>query len=301
MLIVTMITFFLINLAPGGPTGAMRMEASPEERQAIIERLGLDQPVIVRYGQWLGDALQGDLGTSFNSSEPVIKRIFDRLPYTIELTVFTVIFSVTIGIIIGVISAIKRGRAQDHFINFSSVIGLSVPSFWLGLMFILLFSVELKWLPASGVGPRGEAFDLVTYLKHIIMPVIILSMTILPNIVRFTRSSMLEVISQNYIRTIRAKGAKEFIVLYIHALRNALIPVITVIGVLIPRLLSGAVITETIFGWTGIGSLIIEAANSRDYPLVMGITVVITLVVVLSNLVVDLVYSKVDPRVKNLA
>ncbi|RWZ54611.1 ABC transporter permease [Halobacillus fulvus] len=301
MFIVTVITFFLINLAPGGPTGVMRMDASPEERQAIVERLGLDEPVLVRYVQWVGNAVQGDLGTSFNSSEAVVDRIADRLPYTIELTVFTIIFSVIAGIILGVISALKRGKAADHVINFSSVIGLSVPSFWLGLMLILLFSVELGWLPSSGVGPRGADFDFAGWASHLAMPVLILSTTVLPNIVRFTRSSMLEVLSQNYIRTARSKGAKEFIVLYVHSLRNALIPIISIIGVLIPRLLSGAVITEAIFGWTGIGTLIIEAANGRDYPLIMGITVVITLVVIVSNLLVDIIYSQVDPRVKNMA
>ncbi|MGN8646258.1 ABC transporter permease [Gracilibacillus sp. HCP3S3_G5_1] len=300
LLLVTIITFFLINLAPGGPTGTVRMEASPEDRQAIIERLNLDDPIHIRYMDWLRNAIQGDLGVSFNTSEPVIQRIAERLPYTIELTIITLIFSIAAGIVLGVISAIKRGKVQDHLINFSSVIGLSIPSFWLGLMLILLFSVELNWLPSSGVGPRGDDFDLLGYLQHIAMPMVILSMTILPNIVRFTRSSMLEVISQNYIRTARAKGAKELIVLYVHALRNALIPVISMIGVLIPRLLSGAVIIETIFGWTGIGTLIIEAANGRDYPLVMGITVVITVVVIICNLLVDLVYSQVDPRVKNV-
>ncbi len=167
-------------------------------------------------------------------------------------------------------------------------------------MLILLFSIQLGWLPSSGVGARGADFDLMNWIVHLIMPVLILSTTVLPNIVRFTRSSMLEVVSQNYIRTVRAKGAKESIVIYVHALRNALIPVITIIGVLIPRLLSGAVITEAIFGWPGIGTLIIEAAQSRDYPLVMGVTLVITVIVVLSNLLVDLVYSKVDPRVKNI-
>ncbi|WP_245637811.1 ABC transporter permease [Cytobacillus solani] len=200
----------------------------------------------------------------------------------------------------GVLSAIKRGKAQDHIINFMSVIGLSVPAFWLGLMLILLFSITLGWLPSSGVGSRGADFDLWGWISHLILPVLILTTTVLPNIVRFTRSSMLEVISQNYIRTVRAKGAKESIVLYVHALRNALIPVVTIIGVLIPRLLSGAVITEAIFGWTGIGTLIIEAARGRDYPLVMGVTVMITIVVVVCNLFVDLVYSRIDPRVKNV-
>lgn len=300
LLIVTVITFFLINLAPGGPASTMRMEASPEERQAMIEKLGLDQPIYVRYIDWITNAVQGDLGISFTSSEPVIQRIIERLPYTIELTVFTIIISVIIGILLGVLSAIKRGKAQDHIINFMSVIGLSVPAFWLGLMLILLFSITLGWLPSSGVGSRGADFDLWGWISHLILPVLILTTTVLPNIVRFTRSSMLEVISQNYIRTVRAKGAKESIVLYVHALRNALIPVVTIIGVLIPRLLSGAVITEAIFGWTGIGTLIIEAARGRDYPLVMGVTVMITIVVVVCNLFVDLVYSRIDPRVKNV-
>ncbi|MED3549925.1 ABC transporter permease [Cytobacillus praedii] len=300
LLIVTVITFFLINLAPGGPASTMRMEASPEERQAMIEKLGLDQPIYVRYIDWITHAVQGDLGISFTSSEPVIQRISERLPYTIELTVFTIIISVIVGILLGVLSAIKRGKAQDHIINFMSVIGLSVPAFWLGLMLILLFSITLGWLPSSGVGSRGADFDLWGWISHLILPVLILTTTVLPNIVRFTRSSMLEVISQNYIRTVRAKGAKESIVLYVHALRNALIPVVTIIGVLIPRLLSGAVITEAIFGWTGIGTLIIEAARGRDYPLVMGVTVMITIVVVVCNLFVDLVYSRIDPRVKNV-
>lgn len=300
LLLVTIITFFLINLAPGGPASTMRMDASPEERQAMIEKLGLDQPVHIRYLDWIKNALQGDFGVSFTSSEPVIQRIADRLPYTIELTIFTIIISVILGIFFGVVSAIKRGKAQDHVINFVSVIGLSVPAFWLGLMLILLFSINLGWLPSSGVGDRGENFNLWGWISHLILPVLILTTTVLPNIVRFTRSSMLEVVSQNYIRTARAKGAKESIVLYVHALRNALIPVITIIGMLIPRLLSGAVITEAIFGWTGIGTLIIEAARGRDYPLVMGVTVVITIVVVLCNLIVDLLYSRIDPRVKNV-
>lgn len=300
LFLVTVITFFLINLAPGGPSSVMRMDASPEERQAMVEKLGLDQPVLVRYVDWLKNALQGDLGISFTSSEPVIQRIAERLPYTIELTLFTIAISVIVGIFFGVLSAIKRGKAQDHVINFISVIGLSVPAFWLGLMLILLFSVTLGWLPSSGVGARGADFNLWGWISHLILPVLILTTTVLPNIVRFTRSSMLEVISQNYIRTARAKGAKESVVLYIHALRNALIPVVTIVGMLIPRLLSGAVITEAIFGWTGIGTLIIDAARGRDYPLVMGVTVVITIVVVLSSLIVDLLYSRIDPRVKNV-
>ncbi|GAK12166.1 ABC transporter permease [Geomicrobium sp. JCM 19039] len=301
LFIVTVITFFLINLAPGGPSGVMRMDASESERQAMIERYGLDDPVVVRYGEWIFNAVQGDFGTSFSSNQPVVERVLERIPYTIELSLFTLALAISIGIVLGVISAIKRGTIADYSINFISVIGLSVPAFWLALMLIQWFSIQLGWLPSSGVGARGENFDLLNWLSHLLLPVLILSTTILPNIVRFTRSSMLEVISQQYIRTVRAKGAGERTVIYVHALRNALIPVITMIGVLIPRLLSGAVITEAIFGWPGIGTLILEAAQSRDYPLVMGVTVIITSVVILSNLIVDLVYSKIDPRVKNIS
>lgn len=226
-----------------------------------------------------------------------MSRIMERMPYTLQLAFWTILISVVLGIVLGIIAAQKRNKWQDYLINFGSVIGLSVPSFWMAIMFILLFSVQLGWLPSSGTGDS----TLWGQFSSSIMPVIILSTATLPTIVRFTRSSMLEVISQNYIRTSRAKGLKERVVIYQHALRNALIPVISIIGVLIPRLLSGAVIVESVFGWPGIGRLIVEAAQGRDYNLVMGVTVVVTIIVVISNFIVDIIYSKVDPRVKNLS
>src|SRR5690625_439708 len=257
----------------------MRMDSTEEERIAMMKKLGLDEPISVRYVKWLGNAIKGDLGISLSSNQPVIKRIGERFPHTIELTLLTLGVSIIIGIIFGVISAVNRNSWVDYIMNFFSVIGLSVPAFWLGIMLILLFSVNLGWLPSSGIGTD----NLADRLKHLIMPVIILSTTTLPNIVRFTRSSVLSVISQNYIRTARAKGASEFVVIYWHALRNALIPVVSIIGVLIPRLLSGAVITEAVFGWPGMGRLIIEAAQGRDYNLVMGVTVIVTIIVIISN------------------
>lgn len=296
ILIVTILTFFLMNLAPGGPSSMMRMDATDAEREAIAEQLGLNDPVIVRYGNWLGNALKGNLGQSLSSGQDVTERIIERLPYTLQLAIWTIVLSVVIGIIVGIISANNRNTWKDHSINLGSVIGMSVPSFWLAIMFILLFSVQLHWLPSSGVG-GGSLWD---QFKSSIMPVIILSTATLPTIVRFTRSSMLEVVSQNYIRTSRAKGVKERNVVYSHALRNALIPVISIIGVLIPRLLSGTVIVESVFGWPGIGRLIVEAAQSRDYNLVMGVTVFVTIIVVISNFLVDIIYSRVDPRVKNM-
>ncbi|MBB6453744.1 peptide/nickel transport system permease protein [Salirhabdus euzebyi] len=296
VLIVTIITFFLMNLAPGGPSSMMRMDATEAEREAIAEQLGLNDPVIVRYGSWLINAFQGDLGLSLSSGQPVLDRIVERFPHTFNLAIWTVFFSVIIGIVLGIISAKNRNTWKDHLINFGSVIGLSVPSFWLAIMFILLFSVNLQWLPSSLV--TGDS--IWDTIKMYIMPVLILSTATLPTIVRFTRSSMLEVVSQNYVRTARAKGLKERTVVYSHALRNALIPVISIIGVLIPRMLSGTVIVESVFGWPGMGRLIVEAAQARDYNLVMGVTVVVTILVVLSNFIVDIIYSKVDPRVKNI-
>ncbi|MCQ6530421.1 ABC transporter permease [Bacillus mycoides] len=294
--IVTVLTFFLINLAPGGPSSLMRMDATAEEREALIERMGLDKPVIIRYGEWLGDTIQGDFGVSLTSGQPVIQRVAERFPHTLELAAYTLIFSIVVGVILGIISAIRRNSVSDYSINFFSAIGLSIPSFWLAIMLIYLFSVVLQWLPSSGVGSG----NIIERFKYLLMPVLILSTTTLPTIVRFTRSSMLEVISQNYVRTARAKGAKELAVIYWHALRNALIPVVTIIGVLIPRLLGGAVITETVFGWPGMGRLIVEAAQGRDYNLVMGVTVIVTIIVILSNFIVDIIYSRIDPRVKNM-
>ena len=296
VLVVTVITFFLINVAPGGPASIMRMDATAQQRAALTERLGLDQPVPVRYARWLRDALHGDLGRSLGTGQPVLQRVGERIPYTLRLAALTLLVSVGVGIVLGITSAIRRGTWIDHVVNVLTVLGLSTPVFWLAIMLILLFSVNLGWLPSSGTGVGRPPCDSIRYL---IMPVFVLSTTTLPTIVRFTRSSMLEVLSQNFIRTARAGGLKESTVVYRYALRNALIPVVSVIGVLIPRMLSGAVITEAVFGWPGMGRLILEAAQGRDYPLVMGVTVVTTLVVVVSNFVVDIAYSWIDPRIHN--
>lgn len=296
LLIVTLVTFLLINLAPGGPSSTMRMDATAEERQALIVKMGLDKPIVSRYVTWVKNASQGDLGTSLSSGQPVVQRVQERFPNTLILASWTLLFSVVIGIILGVTGALRRNKATDHFINFISIIGLSVPSFWLAIMLMFLFSVTLQWLPSSGLGSQG----ILDQFKHMIMPVLILSTTTLPTIVRYTRSSMLEVINQNYIRTARAKGVKEFVIIYSHALKNALIPVVTIIGVLIPRLLGGAVIVESVFGWPGMGRLIVEAAQGRDYNLVMGVTVIVTFIVIVTNLFIDLLYSKIDPRVSNM-
>jgi peptide/nickel transport system permease protein len=296
--IVATFTFFLINLAPGGPSVVTRMDATQAERQVLLERYGLDKPVVVRYGQWIGNALTGDLGVSLSSSQPVARRIAERFPNTLLLATVTLTVSVLGGVFLGVLAALRRNSWIDYAAGFLSVIGLSLPAFWLGIMLILLFSVNLHWLPSSGVASSGGGFNLADRLAHLALPVLVLSTSTLPSIVRFTRSAMVETLAQDYLRTARAKGLSGFRLVTGHALRNAMIPVITMIGVLIPRLMGGAVVTETVFGWPGLGQLIVDAANGRDYPLVMGVTVVVTVIVVLTNLFVDILYARIDPRIR---
>jgi peptide/nickel transport system permease protein len=298
LVLVSAITFFLVNLAPGGPSALMRMDATPEQREAIARRFGLDQPVPVRYVEWLGGAVHGDFGTSMLTQEPVLNRIADRLPNTLTLSVLALGLSIVLGIPMGVISALRRGTTEDYALATFSLLGLSIPAFWLGIMLILTFSVNFQILPSSGLATTGADFSLSDRLQHLIMPTLVLATTVLPTVVRFTRSAMLEVLGQDYIRTATAKGLNHVRVNYVHALRNALVPVISVIGTLIPRLVGGAVVTEAVFGWPGMGRLAVEAANGRDYPLIVGITVVVAAVVVVTSLVVDLAYTWIDPRIR---
>ncbi|MBO8142218.1 MAG: ABC transporter permease [Firmicutes bacterium] len=298
MLFVTAITFFLVNLAPGGPAVMMRMDATAEQRQVWISRLNLDMPVHLRYLHWLKDAVRGDLGRSVNDNREVTGLIAQRLPNTMLLSVTALAISVVVGIPMGILSAIRRNSIWDYAFSVISVAGLSVPAFWFAIMLILLFSVTLNWLPSSGVATVGMGFSLTDRLRHLIMPVIVLSTTALPFIVRFTRSAMLGILQEDYVRTARAKGLGERTVYYSHALKNALIPVITQIGLLIARLVGGAVITESVFGWPGMGRLAVEASHARDFTVIMGVTVVIAAVVVIINILVDLAYTWVDPRIR---
>lgn len=296
--LVSAITFLLVNLAPGGPSSLMRMDATPEQREALTRRLGLDQPVLVRYGQWLGGALRGDLGISLSSTEPVSQRIAQRLPNTLTLTVVALVISIVLGIPLGVTAALQRNRIPDFAIALISVLGVSVPAFWLGIVLILALSVNLNWLPSSGITSSGSEGDLVDRIQHLVMPSIVLSTTVLPYVVRFTRSALLDVLGQDFVRTATAKGLARVHVIYGHALRNALIPVVSIVGTLVPRLVGGAVVTEAVFGFPGMGRLAVEAANGRDYPLIVGITVVVAAVVVTSSFLVDMAYTWLDPRIR---
>lgn len=298
LVLVSAITFLLVNVAPGGPASLMRMDATPEQREALAHRLGLDQPLAVRYLLWLGGAFHGDLGTSLSSTEPVSLRIAQRLPNTLELAAAALVISIACGIPLGVLAALKRNSTPDVLIALVSIFGLSVPAFWLGIVLILVLSVELNWLPSSGVTSSGGEADLLDRLVHLLMPALVLSTTVLPFVVRFTRSALLEVLGQEYVRTATAKGLSHVRVVYGHALRNALVPVVSVVGTLVPRLMGGSVVTEAVFGWPGMGRLAVEAANARDYPLIVGITVVISAIVVLTSFLVDVAYTWLDPRIR---
>lgn len=291
------LTFFFVNLAPGGPSSIMRFDVSAEQREALIKRMGLDKPVTQRYVEWATGALRGDFGTSLLTDEPVTQRIGERLPNTLTLAGAALVLSIAIGIPMGLIQALRRGSGLDHLLSLFSAIGLAVPVFWLGIVLILVFAVSLRVLPSAGV--TGISDDTIAErLRHLVLPAIALTTTTLPTIVRFMRSAALDVLHEDYIRTAASKGLAPRVVVTRHALRNALIPVVSAVGALIPRLLGGTVVTESVFSWPGLGRLALEAAQGRDYPLITGLTVVVAAVAVASSLLVDLAYTRIDPRLR---
>lgn len=297
LLVVSTLTFVMVTLAPGGPEVMMTMESTPEQRAALARQLGIDQPLPVRYVKWMASAVRADFGRSFGDRRNVNEVIGERLPNTLLLGGAALMISIVIGIPAGIVSATRRYSSVDHVVTFFSFIGVSVPVFWFAILMILLFTVRLDWLPASGMATPGIPFMLADRLTHLVLPALALATTTLPNLSRFMRSALIEEIGQDYVRTARAKGLPGRQVLSRHAIRNAMIPVVTLLGIIIPRLVGGAVITETIFGWPGMGQLAVAATIGRDFPLIMGLTVVVAIVVILSNLLVDLTYGWLDPRI----
>jgi peptide/nickel transport system permease protein len=291
------LTFFFVNLAPGGPASVMRFDVTAEQREALIKRMGLDRPVTQRYVEWVTGAVRGDFGISLLTDEPVTQRIGERLPNTLTLAGAAFVLSVTLGIPIGLIQALRRGSPLDHVLSFFSAVGLAVPVFWLGIVLILIFSVSLRVLPSAGV--TGITTDtLFDRAQHLVLPAVVLASTVLPTIVRFMRSAAIEVLHEDYIRTAESKGLGPRVVVTRHVLRNALVPVVSALGALVPRLLGGAVVTEAVFSWPGLGRLALEAAQGRDYPLITGLTVVAAAVAVGTTLLVDVAYTRIDPRVR---
>ena len=288
---VSFIVFGLLELSPGDPArNILGTNASPEEVTALREEMGLNDPFLVRYGRFLKDlVLHGDLGDSYISRTPVVEEIASREGYTFKLAVFAIIIAIVIGIPFGIISAVKQYSLFDNITMVFALLGICMPVFWLGLLLILLFSVHLGWLPSSG-------FDT---LPQMILPSIALAAQSVSVITRMTRSSMLEVVRQDYIRTVRAKGQKEKVVIMRHALGNALIPILTTIGTQFGQLLGGAVMTEVIFSIPGVGRLMVDSIMMRDTPMVMGCILFVAVAFAIVNLIVDLLYSFVDPRIKS--
>lgn len=286
---VTVIVFSIMHFAPGCPVMLMLgPEAPVEAAEALRARLGLDDPVHVQYLRWAGGVLRGDLGQSIRGHQPVLDAIWLRIPATLELTVAAMILSLLIAIPAGVISAIKQNSLLDNSCMVIAVFGTSMPVFWLGLMLMLIFSFYLGWTPISG---RGN-------IEHLILPAITLGMFQTALVARLTRSSMLEVIRQDYIRTARSKGLVERIVIIKHALKNALIPVVTIVALQLPILLGGAVITETVFAWPGMGRFMVMSIFNRDFPVVQGIVLIMAIFVILGNLLADILYTYLDPRIR---
>ena len=273
------------------------MSATAEQREALIRAMGLDRPVAERYVAWLGAAVHGDLGSSLASDQPVAGLIADRLPNTLTLAGGALLLSCVVGIPMGILQALRRNTWLDHVLSLLSAIGLAIPVFWLGIVLILVFAVSLHLLPSSGLASAsGGSID--DRLLHLVLPTIALATTILPTVVRFMRSSLLEVLGTEYMRTADGKGLPGRTVLRRHGLPNALMPVLSALGALIPRLLGGTVVTEAVFGWPGMGRLALDAANGRDYPLVTGIAVVVAALAVATTVLVDLAYTRLDPRVR---
>lgn len=294
---VVLAVFLMLKLTPGDPAAALLgVQATPEELARVRHAMGLDRPWFVQFGIWLWDALQGDLGQSYISKKPVTELILTRLPVTLELTLFSLLMAVLIGVPAGIISAARRYSALDYSITGLALFGVSMPSFWFAILLILLFSLRLGWLPASGYTPWSAG--VWPHIQSLLMPGISLGLFLMGALARFSRASMIDTLVQDYVRTARAKGLGRRAVLLTHALKNALIPTVTVIGVQFGALLGGAIIIETIFAFPGVGTVLLVAVNQRDYPVVMGVTLVIAIAFTLTNLLVDILYTWIDPRIR---
>lgn len=307
LIAISMAVFAMMQLTPGGPLARFENDPTVTEAdlQALRHRLGLDQPLPVRYLKWLSNALHGDLGQSYITHQPVLTLISERLPNTLRLTITSLLLTLVLTIPIGVLAAVKQYSLFDHILTLLTFAGQSIPIFWFGLLLILVFYVWLDnpltgrpLFPAGGVYSVGKEGDFLDGLWHMVLPVTMLSLAWVSWHTRFLRASMLDVMRQDYLRTARAKGLRERIVVLRHGLRNALIPLTTIVALDVPFLFAGAIYTETIFSWPGMGRLFYQSAMRRDYPVLMAVVMITAVLVVLSNLLADLVYALLDPRIR---
>jgi peptide/nickel transport system permease protein len=297
MYIVATMVFFLTRLAPGDPAALMLGDqASLTDIEELRRTYGLDQPIVVQYLLWLKEVVRGNLGQSIFLQRSVLQAISERAEPTFFLALFSILIAAAIGVPAGIISAVWRGWKVDQVVSAGAMLAASIPSFWLGLLFIQFFSVRMGLFPVAGYGPPGAAFT--ERLYHLLLPASVLGIVNSALITRFTRGSMLDVLSEDYVRTARAKGLSEARVVLRHGLGNALVPIITVVGLTAALLVGGAIVTETVFGLPGIGNLVVSAVLRRDYPVIQGALIVIAGIYVLINLSIDIIYTLVDPRVK---
>ena len=298
LLLVVTATFFLIQLAPGQLSILTDPNMDPEVVATIERRFGLDQPGYVQYARWMGRLVQGDMGSSLVFGRPVLDMILDRLPATLLLGFSALLITVLVGIPSGIIAARWPNSPLDQVLSFGGILGLATPNFWLGILLIILFSVRLGWLPGAGMQTIGQPFSVLDRLSYLILPATVLATSTTAELMRYTRSSWLEIINQDFVRSARSKGLSERVVHNKHILKNALIPVITILGLSLPRLVGGSAIIESLFSWPGIGSMAVNAAVGRDTTLILGTTIFVSVAVIVSNLVIDTLYGFIDPRIR---
>lgn len=297
---ITVLSFALMKSAPGGPLSIYREnpDFDPNDIAQLEQQLGLNDPLPFQYLKWVGSLARFDWGYSYATHEPVIKRVGDRLPATFLLMGSAYLLTLLIAIPVGVLAALRQYSRFDYVATTGAFFGISMPVFWFGLLMMLTFAVQLRWLPTSGMATVGADFDLVDRVRHLVMPATVLALVSAAGYSRFIRGSMLEVIHQDYIRTARAKGLRERLVVMRHAFKNAALPFVTLLALDIPDLFTGAVVTETIFAWPGMGRLYIESLTRLDYSVLMAILTVSAVLLILSNLLADLLYAYLDPRIR---
>jgi len=293
--------YLIITIAPGSPVTHLR--GVPDLDTSVIAQreaqLGIDQPFLIQYTTWLGRVLRMDLGLSFDSARrPVVDLIRERMPATVILSIASIVLGWGIGIPVGILSARYQYSLFDYVITFLSFVGISIPSFFFGLALLYVCALKLNILPAGGFFLAGESHTLLGYLRYLFLPSLTLGLSSIASVARYMRASILEVINEDYLRTARAKGLQENIVIYKHALRNALLPILTLMGLMIPNIFSGAVIVESIFAWPGLGSLAIQAVNERNYPVIMGINLMFAVLIFFGSVIADVSYAFADPRIR---
>ncbi|CAN5757297.1 oligopeptide ABC transporter permease AppB [soil metagenome] len=301
LLAITFIIFSLQQLTPGDPLNAYLPPDFPvpeAQKEALRKQLGLDQPFLTRYGYWLRETVQGNLGTRSKTYEPVTEAISARVGATLLLMGTAVVIGTILGVGFGMLAAVRQYSILDGLLTIFAFLGISMPVYLTGLLGLYIFALRFDWFPAGGYSTAGQPFALGDRLHHLVLPAIIIAINYIAQTMRYTRSAMLEVLGQDYVRTARAKGLDDRIVISRHALRNALLPIVTIIGAYIPNLLGGAIFIESIFGWPGLGRLLLDGVESRDFPLIMGLTLILAIVILAVNIVTDVAYALVDPRIR---